>query len=101
MRRASFEDWYRGGRGLSNLATYAYIADELGLDGASIAAAAASPEAVAAGREEFDLDAALGVHQYPTLLLTFAGTTRRVGGPVTKPDDLIRLYEAGVASAAA
>ena len=41
------------------------------------------------------------VHLVVAARSTFAGTTRRVGGPVTKPDDLIRLYEAGVASAAA
>ena len=92
--------WYRDGRSLSDPATYAQIAHVLGLDGDAVAADAASQAARDQARREFTTTAELGVHEYPTLLLTVDGVTRRLGGPVTKPEQLIRQFETALAAAA-
>ncbi|MFP5487343.1 MAG: DsbA family protein [Acidimicrobiia bacterium] len=89
--------WYRNGRSLSDPATYAQIARDFGLDGDAVAADAASEAARDQAREEFAAADELGVHEYPTLLLTVDGVTRRLGGPVTKPDQLIAQFETAVA----
>lgn len=91
--------WYLEGRSLSDPATYGHIAQELGLDGDAVAADAASQSARDQARREFAATAELGVHEYPTLLLTVDGVTRRLGGPVTKPAEVIRQFETALAAA--
>ncbi len=93
--------WYRDGKSLSDPDTVAGIARELGLDGDAVAAAFRSQDARDKARREFRIASdELGVQQYPTLLLTVDGTTTRLGGPTTKPAELIRLYDGATAAAA-
>ena len=89
--------WYRDGRSLSDPATHGKIAQDLGLDGDAVAAPQSGRDQA---RRQFATTAELGVHEDPTLLLTVDDVTRRLGGPVTEPGQLIRQFDTPVAAAA-
>ncbi|EIC08397.1 hypothetical protein HMPREF1529_01396 [Microbacterium sp. oral taxon 186 str. F0373] len=80
--------FYRDGKSLSEVSTYADIAVAHGLDAQDVVAHLSDPQVAELARREQDELAEAGTHSYPMLLLRRGDGFVQVGGPTSSASQL-------------
>ena len=84
--------WFVNGLSLSDPATYQELAAELGLNPLAVACAYAAPVTRARARADLRAVRRLNVESYPALLVTAGGYHHRLGGPLTRVEELTTAF---------